>query len=307
MLEPLRICACALLAVIAPPSALDAGEHRQPEAQTQPATRPAGEVVRVLRSVPMEGGRSERDVNNPNTVMPHPAYAAWRAWGVGTRAIVRLDEVDAQGRTFPRERYVLRLASIDDRGARVIQQRVEPDGSLGEPMEQFFPAQCPRMAVVMLRRSEQMVYWRRYDARVAFEKPQAKASPADTPPDEPPRRSRRKSRGQAVAPDPREALPPEFDCAILDVAHLDLEDDPAAPADPAAAAAGTAVYVYRSYHSVDAPGWEVILEVYRGRLDEDGVPQELELLSRRRLERILRPNEPDLTPEELRAGLPIGG
>ncbi len=264
-----------------------------------PATRPAGEVVRVLRSAPMEGGRSAADMANAHGAMQHPAWRAWGNGGLGTRVVARIDEVDAQGRTTPVQRHVLHLASIDRQGARVDLYPVRPDGTVAESTQEFIQAQSNRLTVVLARRSDRMVYWRRYEARVAFES-------GGSEPEQQPGSARRSNRRRAESieiRDPSEALPAEFDCAIIETAHLDLDDDPGASDDPTKAGAGTNVIVYRSYHNVEAPGWEVILETYRGRLDENGVPADLQLATRWRIERILRPADADPTAEELRQGL----
>ena len=265
-----------------------------------PTSRPAGETVRVLRSTLVESGRRIEDVPSGSVVQRHPEWGSWATWGLGTRVIARNDEVDAEGRIYPLSRTVLALEAIDQTMARVVSREISADGTIGEPSARVIPAQSPRAALVLSRGiGPQTVYWRHYDARVAFGRADEAASAPEGS-----RRAPRRRRGSDAPPrDPREAIPAEFDCAIVEIADLDLAEDPGAPDDPALARPGTAVTVRRIYHSVDAPGWVVMVEVFTAKLGEDGNPVEMDLVNRWRIERILRPGEPDPTLEQLREGL----
>jgi hypothetical protein len=257
------------------------------------ATQPANEAVRILSSVAVEGGRTAADVLNANVLQSNPVYRGWAAWPVGTRVVIREDEIDAQGRRAIRGRTVERMTSLMRDSARIVYQSVGQDGALGDPVEVTIFHQDIRLNFLLKRRTASMVYWRRFDARVAFDIGPTAASR------EPPGR-------RALEPPPRdpgEPIPAEFDCAIIEIAVLDTEEDPAKSGEPADARPGDAIHLYRSYHSVEAPGWEVMLEVFSGQLDGNGLPTGLELLSRRRIERILRPGEADPTLQQLREGI----
>ena len=261
--------------------------------QAPPATQPAGEVVRVVRSAAVEGGRSPQELANPEAVLQNPVWQSWRGWGVGTRIILRTDEVDALGRNRPVARRMIGLHRLTGEGLELWHWTVQPDGRLGEPVSMFVPAQLPRRAVVVQVRGAPMVYWRRLDARVAFEvpvtAPTAFAGPTN------------RRRGDVTGRAPHEALPAQFDATVLESAYLDegvIEEGEPLPDD--------VLIVWRSYNNLTAPGWETVLEYYRGRLDEHGRAADLQLVTRTRLERVLRPGEPDPTAEDLRAGLPAG-
>lgn len=288
---------CAIFAVLL---ACAGGISAQPQdSQPAPASQPA-EVVRVVRGAAVEGGRTMADALNPRAVIQNPAYRGWHAWGMGTRVVARLDEIDAQGRVSPLQRYVVVLEGLDGERASVVQYRVLPDGTVGEPARQAHAAQVERGQIMLARSSPRMRYWRRYEARVALEKAvEATTRPATRVT----RRARREEARRAVAAEPPEALPAEFDCAIIETVHVVLADDVPTPEDPAAAPPGTELLVYRSYHNVDAPGWELMLETYRARLGDDGFAADLELTYRWRIESIIRPGEPDPTPEQLKRGL----
>lgn len=246
----------------------------------------------------MESGRRLEDVANAGSLQVNPVWQSWAAWGVGTRVIARRDEVDAEGRTNLLSRTFYRLEAIDQEAARISSQDIRWDEEVQAAQPQSVPRLESRQFLVASRAiGPQTVYWRHYDARVAFEKPGLeKAGPGPAG-----RKGRRRARDDAAG-DPREAVPAEFNCAVIDVVTLDLAEDPGASDDPSLAGPGTAVTVRRSYHSTDAPGWTVIIDDYSAKLDERGEPAEMELLARWRIERILRPGEPDPTLEELREG-----
>lgn len=276
----------------------------EPEDQRPPTSRPV-EVVRVIRAEAVEGGRTMNDVANRSSVMPHPAHRAWAGWGVGTRVVARTDEIDAAGRTFPVRREVRRLDAIDGEAAHISVFPIRGDGTAEEPSRLAIPAQAERGWIVLSRQGPQLLYWRRYEARVAFEI--ASMQPAGN---EQSSRRPRRARGAGAGLDGGEqsdqALPPEFDCAIVETVHLLVEDD-AANDQPELARPGDPLTVVRSYHNVEAPGWEAIVETYRARLGNDGLATDFEPVWRWRIERILRPGQPDPTPEQLRDGLPLGG
>ena len=250
----------------------------------------------MLRAVLVEGGRTERDVLNANDLQSNPVFRGWAAWPVGTRAVTREDEVDAQGRRSTRRRTVDRLTGLLRDEARIVQQTVSEDGSLSDPVEVTIFALNQRIGFLLPRRTAGMVYWPRFEGRIAFD-----IGGVAAPSPRPDRRSRRAP--EPPPRDPKEPLPAEFDCAIIEMAVLDTAEDPAKTGDPADARPGDAIHLFRSYHSIEAPGWEVMLEVFSGRLDAQGMPTKLELLSRRRIERILRPGEPDPTLQQLREGI----
>ena len=121
----------------------------------------------------------------------------WTAKGVA-----RLDEIDREGRNFPVQRYAMRLDELTGEHVRVSHFRILPGGNPGEPRQQMHPAQIERGAILLARQSPRMLYWRRYEARVAIEKPTSQ--PADD------RRSRRSRRApQGVSATPADALPEE--------------------------------------------------------------------------------------------------
>ena len=277
-------------------AAAAAAQGRVSQLQAQPTSRPA-ELLRVVRGVVVEEGRRAQDVAHVRMVIQNPVYRSWAAWGVGTRVVARLDEIDREGRNFPVQRYAMRLDELTGERIGVTHFRIMPGGTAGEQRQQAHPAQIERAAILLARQSSRMLYWRRYEARVALEL--ATSQPTED------RRSRR-SRRQAQAPasaSPTDALPAEFDCAIIETVHLAVPDE-AANDDPALARPGDELVVIRSYHHVDAPGWEVMLETYRATLGEDGIATDLDLASRWRIEWILRPQEADPTPQQLDKGLP---
>ena len=249
-----------------------------------------------MRGSAVEEGRTVQDVIQGRAMIQNPAYRAWAAWGTGTRVVSRLDEIDTEGRNFPVQRYALRLEGLDGEAARVSSFRIMPGGSVGEQRQQVHPAQLERATILLARQSPRMLYWRRYDARVAIDK--ATSQPSED------RRSRRARRQMSeLSASPAEALPAEFDCTIIETVHLAAPDDTAND-DPGTAKPGDELTVIRSYHHVAAPGWEVMVETYRAKLGADGLAAELDLVSRWRVEWILRPGEPDPTPEQMDQGLP---
>jgi hypothetical protein len=282
-------------------AALAAGGGSGPQQATPPATRPA-EVVRIVRGEAVEQGRSMAEVYSRTAIIPNPVYRGWALWGVGTRIVARVDEIDAQGRNFPVRREARRLDALTGDSATVVLLPIQSDGSAGQATQQVVPAQAERGSLLLMRQGPQMLYWRRYDARVALERPAMQPAAEDRSA----RRQRREARQAVEIQAPRDALPAEFDCTIIETVHLLVEDD-AANDNPALAKVGDPLTVIRSYHTVEAPGWEVMVETYRARLGEDGFAAELELLWRWRIEWILRPGEPDPPPEKLREGLPLGG
>jgi len=285
-------------------AAAAAAQERQGEA----AGRPLGEYVEVLRSAAVEGGRGAQQVRNARSVVPNPAYQAWRGWGVGTRVIARLDAIDAAGRNTPVQRFVLTLDALNGEAARVLSYRIDVAGDPAPPLPQTIPARMERARLLMARASPSMVYWRRYEARAAMRAPVPKAPSEPEAADQPDGR-RRRARDRNANDRRRnasDAIPAEFDCAIMEIAHLNPGEDPNATDDPQQAGPGAPILLIRSYHSLDAPGWEFIVETYEGVLDANGMPASLELVTRWRIEHILRPGEPDPTLEQPREGLREG-